>query len=1026
MLRVAGLPVDAVEALRAPEATAWAARAAAEEDALAALAARLGDPLAAAVAATGDTGTRRRLLALRRAIFNNRLPADPDAARALAAHLTGEAARDLGRWLDARLGSEATRAEGEAVLGAALARTRAALRELAGAERLRRGLLLASPVLEERLDAFVAAAPAAVPGKRARKMERSLLSYVYRTACKTSPFSTLTGVALGRFSGADGSPEGPAAGGPGGSPAGSAAGGGAANGSPADGRAVGPVGSPAAGPAGPRAAAPAGSPAGSRAANRSPGRDQAGPGGPDGWAAPIPVGAEWTGHPRLNVVVLSRLAGLVAADPERRADLPVAPASGWTLEDGRVRFVQRALSSGDDSAPVSFDAARDRLFFLRRRGALDGMLALLRDRAGAPDRPGAGVRHGTGVRHGELARWLAAATGADEREAGRYLGALLDLGMLQLPALAVDVHAPDPLRAFQESLRALDRPWADALAARLDGPAAALARLPAADVPGRRTLLAALRAGLLAIQRELGADRPTLPRTLVYEDVSAGTVTTALGAWHGTAIEPLRSLGRVLPAFDVALPQRLTLKGFFLARYGSGGRCEDLLRLVHDFHEDIFRQYLQFTGAREGFLPDGSHAPEENWLGVPEITAIDRARAALTTRMREAWARLPPGAEELRLGEEVVAEVAEALGGAAPAFQPYSHFLQAARLDGAPVAVLNNSFGGVCFPFTRFTHCFDAAPGTAPEPGLTASLRTELRRLLPPGAVFAEVTAGRATTNLNLHSRLTDHEIVCPGETGTAPERARLHLDDLYAVHDPAEDRLLLRSRRLDREVVPLYLGYLVPMVLPEIPRTLLLFSPTSRPVLDVWRGVPAGPADAGVTRRPRVRHHGLVLQRRSWTAAPGSLPPRAPATGPDAAWLLAWHRWRVRHGLPARAFATVHGETAGPPDGTGADGGPADGTRADTGGAPADAEGGAAGGGAAGGAWFGGSKPQYVDFDSPLSLTALEALLTGAPARVVFEEALPDGHDACVVSPHGRHVAELAVELLPEPAPRPEEDGPR
>ena len=63
----------------------------------------------------------------------------------------------------------------------------------------------------------------------------------------------------------------------------------------------------------------------------------------------------------------------------------------------------------------------------------------------------------------------------------------------------------------------------------------------------------------------------------------------------------------------------------------------------------------------------------------------------------------------------------------------------------------------------------------------------------------------------------------------------------------------------------------------------------------------------------------------------------------------------RTRHGLPARVFATVHQQTA-----DGEDSG-----------------------------LFGGSKPQYVDFDSPLSLMALEGLLAGARARTVFEEML-------------------------------------
>ncbi|MBV2353994.1 lantibiotic dehydratase family protein [Streptomyces sp. J2-1] len=924
MLRVAGLPLDTVHALRAPGTTDWAARTAAGEDALRALGARLGDPLAAAVGATDDPALRRRLLALRRQVFNNRLPGDPDAARALAAALDGTVGSDLADWLDARERWEELRRAGDGVLADGFARTRAALRALARDDRLRRGLLLASPTLEERLDAFAADSTPA-PGKRTRKMERSLLSYVYRTACKTSPFSTLGGVALGEF-----------------------------RAHPGTGTGTHPDPDPH----------------------------------PD--TRTDHVHDDWTGHVRLNVVVLSRLAELIAADPERRADLPVTLASGWTLDEDRVRYVQRAVTAGDDSAPVSFDAAQDRLFFLRRQGALDGMLALLHD-------------HGGTLRHGDLARWLADTTGAGEEEAGHYLTALRDLGILQLPSLATSVHGGDPLHAFQRALHALDRPWARALAARLDGPADALARYPHADVPGRRALLTRLRAELLTLQSDVGAEHPVLPQTLVYEDVSAGTASADLAEWTPITA-PLASIGRVLPGFDVALPQRLTLKGFFLARHGRGGRCEDVLRLVHDFHEDIFRQYLQFTATKDDFLPDGSHAPEENWLGLPEITAVDRARATLTDRVRTAWSELPEEAEELVIDDRLVDDVAAELAPAVPAFQPHAHFLQLARRADGPLAVLNDSFGGLCFPFTRFTHCFDtggstgarrtadALPAdahrsdTAPSDAtLTTALRDRLRQLLPTGAVFAEITAGSATTNLNLHGRLTDYEIVCPGEHSTAPEDARLHLDDLYAVHDATTDRLALRSRRLGREVVPLYLGYLVPMVLPEIPRTLLLFSPTARAVLDVWRGVPAGPDDAGVTRRPRVRHHRLVLQRRSWTAADGSLPLRAPGT-PDGEWFLAWHRWRTRHGLPEQVFATVHRQTADE--------------------AP--------------GGWFGGSKPQYVDFASPLSLTALEALLAGHRARTVFEEMLPGEDELHLTSPRGRHVAELAVEMLPAPAAPP------
>ncbi|MFI9100269.1 lantibiotic dehydratase [Streptomyces fildesensis] len=910
MLRLAGLPVESVQSLRSPAARRWADEVLAEENRLRELGALLSGPLAAFVTDNTDDRSRRQVLDLRRQVFNNRLPKDVPAALTLAARFDDPTARELAGWLRDRERLESLRARGPELLTAELDRGRSALRKLAAEDQLRLGLLLASPTLDGQLDAYIRGA-SSTAGKRGRKIERSLLAYLYRTACKTSPFSTFTGVALGEFQ--DG-------------------------------------------------AAPDGAPG-----VRSDGMTD--------------VAEQWSSHPRLNVVVLWRLAEAVAADEERRGDLHVSLASGWELDEERVRFVRRSVTAGDDAAAISFDAARDRLFFLRRSGALEAMLTLFRDRPG--------------IRYQELAHWLTTERGATADEAGRYLSALLQLGMVQLSGLYPEVHSQDPLRAFQSALRAVGRPWADTAAARLDGPASCVARYAAAPLAGRRALLAELRRELLGVLESLAPDgaageqtpHQTLPQTLLYEDARAAEQVTGgdLRTWTELAADPLRSLARILPAFDVSLAQRLTFKGFFLARYGRGARCDDLLKLVHDFHEDIFDQYLSFSSQQSGHDPKNGHPPEENWLGLPQITALDAARAEFARRMRVLWEERAPGAEELRLDDAFVDAVAAELGPLSGHFDPQSHFLQLVRRDEDPLVVLNGSFGGLCFPFTRFTHCFDTP---ADAPGLSERLLGTLRGVRPDGALFAEITAGSATTNLNLHGRLTDHQILCPGETSSAPPDSRIDLDDLYVEHDAAADRLVVRSRRLGKEIIPLYLGYLVPMVLPEIPRTLLLLSPTSKTGLDVWTGVPAAAAHEGVTLRPRVRYGSVVLSRRGWTAPSATLPQRPTGQG-DADWFLGWQRWRHTHRIPGQVFATV---LAG--DGTGQPAG-----------------------------WSGGSKPHYVDFESPLSLVAFEGLLGDRTSRVLLEEMLPAEDQLHVRSGRGRHVAELAVEIFPGRSPHPTTD---
>lgn len=200
VLRVAGLPVEAVERLRDPRARAWAEQVLDAQDRIDALADALADPLTALVVATDDERQRRRVLALRREVFNGRVPRDPDAVRELARAAGGGTGELLERWLTARRELAGALATGGGLVDDGLAAARAELRRLAAEERLRLGLVLASPTLDGQLDAFIAegaAGPVPAPDKRARKKERSLLSYLYRTACKTSPFSTFTAVAAG-------------------------------------------------------------------------------------------------------------------------------------------------------------------------------------------------------------------------------------------------------------------------------------------------------------------------------------------------------------------------------------------------------------------------------------------------------------------------------------------------------------------------------------------------------------------------------------------------------------------------------------------------------------------------------------------------------------------------------------------------------------------------------------------------------------------------------------------------------------
>jgi hypothetical protein len=881
MVRVAGLPFDTLDGLRCPRSQRWAPVLLDAEDALRREADLLGDELAAAIGTLDDQRTRRALLGLRRDVHNLRRPPRRSSAMALAARVSPATALRLGRWLAAYDELDRLRQLAARLLDLEAARSRSHLQRLLADPRLRSGLLLAAPALEAQLGAYTTGSPRLAP-KRARKVERSAVSYAYRVAAKPSPFSTFTAVAPGVL-----------------------------------------------------------------AASDEEVADQVLP-------------ERWTSRARVSVVVLSRLYDAVLADPARRADLPLVPASGWVRDADRVRYVRRSVRGGDAAATVTLDSARDQLFFLRRSDLLEGMLEL--------------VSRDPSPLHREVAAWLADRLGAGLDECEHYLGALLDLGLLQVPLLATDVHTTDPLRTFQAALGRIARPWADELATSLAEPVRCLDAYPDADPEHRRTLLAELRHGLAGALHVLGAGPESLPSSLLYEDATATErpLVVASAEWRPLLEEPLRSLERVLPAFDQTLRHRRTLHGFFLARFGAGGRCDDLLRLVHDFHEDIYEEYQAHAARTPRIDDDGRLAGDPNWLADPAIEALDRARRLFADRLG-ALVAARPQATEVEVPGNLLDEVAALVGHGAAGFTAVTHFLQRA----GDLVVHNSAFGGLAFPFSRFTHWLDE--------DVTERLRARVRATAPADAILAEVTGGFATTNLNLHRPLTDHEIVCPGEVSVAPPERRIPLADLVLEHDVATDRLRLVSGQSGREVVPVYLGYLVPQALPAISRTLLLLSPSTTYWLDPWAGAPSPPVHDGVGHRPRVRMGNLVLSRRSWTVDVGDLP--AATTGragadphAEARDFLEWQRWRRRHGIPDRVFATVR-----PPAGATAAG-------------PRP-------------------KPQLLDFGSVLSLGTFRAGLPHPDSRVELTELLPDQGHLHVTTPAGAHVAELAVETVSHPS---------
>jgi len=102
--RIAGLPYEIVAGLRCPRAHLVGGRCARRAEArLGALGARISDLLSGYVRMNDDDSERRALLAIRRQVFNNRLPKKPDEAMARIEAIGGEAGHAAAGWLRDRV-----------------------------------------------------------------------------------------------------------------------------------------------------------------------------------------------------------------------------------------------------------------------------------------------------------------------------------------------------------------------------------------------------------------------------------------------------------------------------------------------------------------------------------------------------------------------------------------------------------------------------------------------------------------------------------------------------------------------------------------------------------------------------------------------------------------------------------------------------------------------------------------------------------------------------------------------------------
>ncbi|MEV4412743.1 lantibiotic dehydratase [Catellatospora sp. NPDC049609] len=653
-----------------------------------------------------------------------------------------------------------------------------------------------------------------------------------------------------------------------------------------------------------------------------------------GWAEPGEperLSGEPVAVARVNRTLLVRLVTAVLA--RLREQVPYRLAPSIHVEAGRVRYRRDTpLGYGDRIV-----AAREEAVEL----AYSAPMALLLARAHA-----AGAQ---GVLPAELAAALAEKLPGDPRRAAetarRYVGQVIDGGLLVAvqPAHPQDVDAPSAVAGW------LAGHGEHELAALLRAIDTATTGFPALPVERRTEVLAELRRQWQAAYELAGA--PWLESPPLSEDVTLRT-PLRLGAAHGRdAAAGLAGLGPVVELFDQYLVFRRLTRDRFVQLHGPGGRSRDLAGFAHEMGA------VWHAGNLVKLNGTISDDPAQGLMVTPELAELARARAAVCQAVA---ADNPAEADELRLSQDVV----DLAGQVLPDWvrtrpSSYSFFVQPLAGPGATRLVLNHVYGG----WGRFTSRFlDLV-----EPGARAAVAAQIRAGFGPGARVAQWRPVSGF-NANLHPLVADDEV------GEDPAWAGITTADLELWHDERTDQVRLRHTGSGDTVDLLYLGFLVPFILPD--RFLPLYLDLSSGLASITHLAPARRV-GGVVVRPRLCHRDLVLARRSWQLPPADVAAFAEqmaAEGDVPAEAAAG--WLARHGLPPQLFLGPEGGEM---------------TNAE------DFQ-----------RYMGQYKPQFVDFGNALHLRNLPKLLVRHDRGVRAEEALPVPGAG---NPDGR-VVELVTEV--------------
>lgn len=429
-------------------------------------------------------------------------------------------------------------------------------------------------------------------------------------------------------------------------------------------------------------------------------------------------------------------------------------------------------------------------------------------------------------------------------------------------------------------------------------------------------------------------------------------------AWSAIR-DGIRLAAAVLPLFDRTSVIRSRLGKVFISEYGRGATVPDARRFLIEASSE-----LRASGVLGSLFAD----PCAWFRTSSETTHGDAAEDSLAQLRLDLQARIlgiPVDAGVIDISDTIAALGRRVKEAPAAADGDMSYAVNLSPVRSMGIGALNyvvDDWGKYYarFAVDQFGFYEEAAPG--PSMSSTANLE------------YVSVSRDHGF-NGNARYAAGLRVLAMPGDDHIRRGSTQhISLSQVAVRHNVMRNNLELIEMCSHKVLVPLYLGTLSPSLLPPMHIALLGFMPTFSTRLQLYDY--CAPLDSllsmddeRVIQQPRVCIAGLVLSRRRWVMRRNGLPGwPAPGSAASAAY-LSLERWRSAHGIPDEVYLRTCRFT---------------------------------------GVGVVQSKPQYVDFRSPVAIWAAGRRLAGDYDALTVEEALPS--PARDVTPEDPHLYSISI----------------